>query len=76
MQQLKEIKKEFILAVCLFCAVTLNTQNFKSGKKISTELFGLFFEDINYAAEGGRYARLVQNRSFEYNPAEHRGCHL
>ena len=27
-----------------------------------------FFEDINYAADGGLYAELIQNRSFEYYP--------
>lgn len=42
------------------------------GMKISPDLFGLFFEDINYSADGGLYAELVQNRSFEYNPAERR----
>ena len=31
-------------------------QNLKGGKKISPDLFGLFFEDINYAADGGLYA--------------------
>ncbi|GAA5484293.1 alpha-L-arabinofuranosidase C-terminal domain-containing protein [Haloferula sargassicola] len=31
-------------------------------------LYGLFFEDINWAADGGLYAELVQNRSFEYFP--------
>ncbi len=46
-----------------------------SGKKISTELFGLFFEDINYAADGGLYAEQVQNRSFEYNPTEQKDWH-
>ena len=30
------------------------------------DLYGLFFEDINHAADGGLYAELVQNRSFEY----------
>lgn len=35
-------------------------------KKISDHLFGAFFEDINYSADGGLYAELVQNRSFEY----------
>src|SRR5690349_23525983 len=40
------------------------------GKKISPDLFGLFFEDINRAADGGLYAELVQNRSFEYDPAD------
>ena len=39
-------------------------------KEISSELFGLFFEDINYSADGGLYAELVQNRSFEYSPTD------
>ena len=29
-------------------------------------MYGLFFEDINYAADGGLYAELVKNRSFEF----------
>ncbi|MDD4361539.1 MAG: carbohydrate binding domain-containing protein, partial [Bacteroidales bacterium] len=33
---------------------------------MSQDLIGVFFEDINYAADGGLYAELVQNRSFEY----------
>lgn len=45
------------------------------GKPISSNLFGLFFEDINYAADGGLYAELVQNRSFEYAPAMQKGWH-
>jgi len=57
----------------------LSLTNFTLGetvsKKISTDLFGLFFEDINYAADGGLYAELVQNRSFEYNPTERREWH-
>lgn len=36
-------------------------------KDISTDLFGIFFEDINYAADGGLYAELLQNRDFEYS---------
>lgn len=39
-------------------------------KEISTEFIGIFFEDINYAADGGLYAELVQNRDFEYLPSE------
>jgi alpha-L-arabinofuranosidase len=35
-------------------------------KPISDLLLGIFFEDINYAADGGLYAELVQNRDFEY----------
>ncbi len=34
-------------------------------KKISDTMWGLFFEDINSAADGGLYAEMVQNRSFE-----------
>lgn len=41
-------------------------------KAISDELIGIFFEDINYAADGGIYAELVQNRGFEYDPADTR----
>jgi alpha-N-arabinofuranosidase len=40
------------------------------GKPISSDLIGIFFEDINYAADGGLYAELVQNRSFEYGATE------
>ena len=35
-------------------------------KAISDKLVGIFFEDISYAADGGLYAELVQNRDFEY----------
>ena len=37
----------------------------KKGVDINPDMIGLFFEDINYAADGGLYAELVQNRSFE-----------
>ncbi|MGP1435262.1 MAG: alpha-L-arabinofuranosidase C-terminal domain-containing protein [Phocaeicola sp.] len=33
---------------------------------IQSTMYGLFFEDINYAADGGMYAELVKNRSFEF----------
>ncbi|MBD5356004.1 MAG: alpha-L-arabinofuranosidase [Bacteroides sp.] len=35
-------------------------------KEISPLLMGIFFEDINYAADGGLYGELIQNRDFEY----------
>ncbi|WP_331137623.1 alpha-L-arabinofuranosidase C-terminal domain-containing protein [Flavobacterium sp.] len=38
----------------------------KQSKKISNMLTGVFFEDINYAADGGLYGELIQNRDFEY----------
>ena len=43
------------------------------GKAISNELIGIFFEDISSSADGGLYAELLQNGSFEFNPAERDG---
>ncbi len=45
----------------------------KGGKAISDELIGIFFEDISSSADGGLYAELLQNGSFEYSPAERDG---
>jgi len=45
----------------------------KGGKAISDELIGIFFEDISSSADGGLYAELLQNGSFEYNPTERDG---
>jgi len=59
-----------LTGLCLLFSVIVKAQPLKGGKKISSDLFGLFFEDINYSADGGLYAELVQNRSFEYNPTE------
>ncbi len=42
----------------------------KPAVELSPHLYGLFFEDINYGADGGLYAELVQNRSFEYFPRD------
>ena len=49
--------------------ITVQPEN---NKPISDMLIGIFFEDINYAADGGLYAELVQNRGFEYSPADKR----
>ncbi len=46
----------------------------ESYKKLG-DLYGLFFEDINHAADGGLYAELVQNRSFEYCEIDRREYH-
>ncbi len=43
------------------------TVNSNERKRISDKLMGVFFEDISYAADGGLYAELVQNRDFEYS---------
>ena len=44
----------------------------KPGAPISPTQYGIFFEDINFAADGGLYAELVKNRSFEFpsNPLQ------
>ena len=36
------------------------------GARISPTMWGIFFEDINFGADGGLYAELVKNRSFEF----------
>src|SRR5689334_917812 len=38
----------------------------RPGAAINPHMFGIFFEDINFAADGGIYAELVKNRSFEF----------
>ena len=38
----------------------------KIGAPVQSTMYGIFFEDINYAADGGLYAELVMNRSFEF----------
>ncbi len=45
---------------------TLNIDAGDEIHDISDLLFGIFFEDINFAADGGLYAEMVANRSFEY----------
>ncbi|MFY7814538.1 MAG: alpha-L-arabinofuranosidase, partial [Chryseobacterium taeanense] len=35
--------------------------------KIQPTMYGIFFEDINFAADGGLYAELIKNRSFEFD---------
>jgi alpha-L-arabinofuranosidase len=54
---------------------TVTVQASQPGKPISPDLFGVFFEDLNYAADGGLYAELIQNRSFEYSPTEQSDWH-
>lgn len=43
----------------------INVDATAKGVDINPDMIGLFFEDINYAADGGLYAELIQNRSFE-----------
>jgi alpha-L-arabinofuranosidase len=68
-----------VIALLLLCGLapllraqdaTVTIDTSQPAKLISPDLFGVFFEDINYAADGGLYAELIQNRSFEYQPTE------
>ena len=70
--------KRITITACLMAATLgLNAQKPmnapKGGKAISDELIGIFFEDISSSADGGLYAELIQNGSFEYSPAERDG---
>ncbi|AWT42066.1 MULTISPECIES: alpha-L-arabinofuranosidase C-terminal domain-containing protein [Streptomyces] len=51
---------------------TLTVDPAAQGAAIDDTMYGVFFEDINRAADGGLYAELVQNRSFEYSTADNR----
>src|SRR6266550_3627921 len=59
----------FVAATSLFGAgtetITIHTD--KPGAKINRAMWGVFFEDINFGADGGLYAELVKNRSFEFS---------
>ena len=71
------MKRQFLLAVMMTAALGIHAQKTMTppagGKAISDELIGIFFEDISSAADGGLYAELVQNGSFEFSPAERDG---
>ena len=45
---------------------TFDINTSKTGAPIPSTMYGIFFEDINYAADGGLYAELIKNRSFEF----------
>jgi alpha-L-arabinofuranosidase len=67
-----EVKK-YMFLILLVSAFAANAQNHtfsiqvnKPGVSISPNMYGLFFEDINLGADGGIYAELIKNRSFEF----------
>jgi len=71
-------RKSYLLFVFLFMlfvtesnitaqeALEISVQADKPGAEIQPSMWGVFFEDINFAADGGIYAELVKNRSFEF----------
>ena len=66
-----------LLAVAMFAGVALaepvmpaiTIQAGQPGAKINPAMWGIFFEDINFGADGGLYAELVKNRAFEFPDA-------
>lgn len=69
--------KKYILSTLLFSAVLVSSLNAQQVTDISVlankpvcdiqpTMWGVFFEDINFAADGGIYAELIKNRSFEF----------
>jgi alpha-N-arabinofuranosidase len=73
-------RKKIVFAVGLIAAIflviplthgaagtaTITVQADKPGAKINPMMWGIFFEDINFGADGGLYAEMIKNRSFEF----------
>ena len=57
-----------VFAASVQAQVTINIDAQQRGPKVSPMLYGIFYEDINHAADGGLYAELIRNRSFEDGP--------
>ena len=67
------LKKSILTAAGLLAALSLMAQTVrldvnlkKPGAPIQPTMYGIFFEDINYAADGGLYGDMVKNRSFDF----------
>ncbi len=69
-----KLHKALMTALVISASMVLNAQNAhqmvvqtnKIGSEIQPTMYGLFFEDINYGADGGLYAEMIKNRSFEF----------
>src|SRR3972149_2594267 len=67
------MKKVIIFFILIFFTGFANGQLNKlvvdvgnSKAKIQPTMYGIFFEDINFAADGGLYAEMIKNRGFEF----------
>lgn len=69
------MKKYLLILVltCLSTTIFAQQHNYelvvnvdKVGAKVQPYMYGLFFEDINFGADGGLYAELIKNRSFDF----------
>ena len=67
MKQLYFILVNYVLSICILSAqdakITVDVNTMEA--KVSPNLHGIFFEEINHGGEGGLYAELIQNRGFE-----------
>ena len=66
---MKNLTTMLLLAASLSAGAqthVLDVNTKKLGAPVQPTMYGIFFEDINYAADGGLYAELVKNRSFEF----------
>ena len=67
--------KRIILSCCCLAVLTATAQHEftiltkKPVAEIQPTMYGIFFEDINFGADGGLYAEMVENRSFEFPDA-------
>ena len=67
--KLKVLTSTFALASALTMSAQTHMMEVKTAKlgaPVQSTMYGIFFEDINYAADGGLYAEMVKNRSFEF----------
>ena len=65
----KKIFMMLVLAMVLAMPASAQRQltvKAKPGAAIHSTMYGIFFEDINFGADGGLYAEMVENRSFEF----------
>jgi alpha-L-arabinofuranosidase len=68
---MKTGKTIFLLSLIMVGAVALRSSTVsvgvdRPGARINPAMWGVFFEDINFGADGGLYAELVKNRGFEF----------
>ena len=67
--KLRTLTSAFALASALTMSAqshVMEVKTAKLGAPVQSTMYGIFFEDINYAADGGLYAEMVKNRSFEF----------
>ena len=76
------MKRPFLILICSLCAACLCVSDAwaqsnarteaivdlsRTGAPIQSTMYGIFFEDINFGADGGLYAEAIKNRSFEFD---------